>query len=79
MNDTMILDGARQRRVDLAGAAWTKSSFSNGGTNCVEVAFVDGMVAIRDSKSPDQPAFVFTSGEYDAFLDGIADGELRRP
>lgn len=32
---------------------WRKSSHSNAGGECVEVAFVDGRVSLRDSKSPD--------------------------
>ncbi|HEX9338820.1 MAG TPA: DUF397 domain-containing protein [Pseudonocardiaceae bacterium] len=32
---------------------WRKSSHSNAGGNCVEVAFAAGRVALRDSKSPD--------------------------
>ena len=32
---------------------WRKSSHSNGGGECVEVAFADGRVSLRDSKSPD--------------------------
>jgi len=31
---------------------WRKSSHSNAGGNCVEVAFTDGRVSLRDSKSP---------------------------
>ena len=67
-----------KKQVDLSRAVWTKSSKSNGGTNCVEVAFVDDMVAMRDSKDPAGPALIFTASEYDAFVGGIADGELRR-
>jgi Domain of unknown function (DUF397). len=67
-----------KKTADLTQAVWTKSSFSDGGSNCVEVAFVDGMVAIRDSKDPAGPALIFTASEYDAFVGGIADGELRR-
>ncbi|RZS34061.1 uncharacterized protein DUF397 [Herbihabitans rhizosphaerae] len=39
--------------VDLSGARWRRSSFSdNGAGNCVEIAFVTGSSAIRDSKQP---------------------------
>jgi hypothetical protein len=38
---------------DLNGAVWRKSSRSSGqGGNCVEVAFVSNVTAIRDSKNP---------------------------
>ncbi|WP_405161506.1 DUF397 domain-containing protein [Nocardia sp. NBC_01499] len=65
--------------VDLTGAKWFKSSLSQGGDACVEVAFVDGEhVGVRDSKNPTGPALVFTPGAWDAFTAGIADGEFRR-
>lgn len=61
----------------LADAQW--QSASSGGQTCVEVAFLDqGIVALRDSKSPDKPAHLFTDAEYDAFVAGIQRGELRR-
>lgn len=37
----------------MTDPAWRKSSFSSGnGGNCVEVAFLDGSVGLRDSKNP---------------------------
>jgi hypothetical protein len=64
--------------VDLSAAVWEKSthSVSNG---CVEVAFVDGQVAVRDSKDKDGAVLVFAPREWEAFLDGVADGQFRRP
>ncbi|MGK8553764.1 DUF397 domain-containing protein [Nocardia gipuzkoensis] len=65
--------------VDLSGAEWFTSSHSGGGNECVEVAHLDGgMVGVRDSKNPSGPALVFTSGEWDAFLAGAADGEFEQ-
>jgi hypothetical protein len=44
---------------------WRKSSYSDSGANCVEVAGVPGAVGIRDSKNPDPeltvPAASWTS------------------
>lgn len=38
---------------DLAAATWRKASRSGGeGGNCVELAQVDNIGAVRDSKSP---------------------------
>ncbi len=66
--------------VDLSGAQWFKSSRSQSGKECVEVAFLDrGMVGVRDSKNPTGPALVFTPGEWDAFVAGARDGEFDRP
>jgi hypothetical protein len=64
-------------QVDLGNAVWHKSTRSGPWTdNCVEVAFVDGAVAVRDSKDPTGPVLVFTAGEWDAFVDGAKDGEF---
>lgn len=47
---------------DLTHAVWRKSSRSAGGGNeCVEVAFVPGLAALRDSKNPDGGALVLPS------------------
>jgi hypothetical protein len=63
--------------VDLSRAVWRKStqSYANG---CVEVAFVDGQIAVRDSKDPDGPVLVFTPVEWTAFLGGVRGGEFDR-
>jgi hypothetical protein len=65
---------------DLTNAKWRKSrrSNGNGGNNCVEVAFLDDGVAVRDSKDKAGPALIFTPGEWDAFLGGVRDGEFDR-
>jgi hypothetical protein len=36
--------------LDLSGARWRKSSHSTDQANCVEVAVLDGAVAVHDSK-----------------------------
>ncbi|MFC9995734.1 DUF397 domain-containing protein [Nocardia sp. NPDC127526] len=65
--------------VDLSGAQWFKSSHSSGGSECVEVAYLDGgAVGVRDSKNPTGPALVFTPGEWRAFVAGARDGEFDR-
>ncbi|MFE5290096.1 DUF397 domain-containing protein [Nocardia sp. NPDC056611] len=57
-----------------------KSSYSESGSNCVEVAWrADGGVAVRDSKNPTGPVLNFTPGEWDAFMAGAGDGEFHRP
>ncbi len=77
--------------MDLSKARWRKSTFSgdNGG-NCVEVAELtsgsenthpdhdDTLIAVRDSKNPDGPKLVFTSAEWDAFLNGVKANEFDR-
>lgn len=63
--------------VDLSRAVWRKSTKSGPWTEaCVEVAFVDGATAVRDSKNPTGPVLVFTPKEWDAFVDGAKGGEF---
>ena len=62
----------------LNDAVWKKASRSNGngGSNCVEVAFLDTGVAVRDSKNRLGPALMFTAAEWIAFVDSAKDGEF---
>jgi hypothetical protein len=64
--------------TDLAGAAWRKSSRSNGnGGECVEVADLpDGSRAVRDSKDRSGPVLHFTPSEWQAFVEGVKLGEF---
>jgi len=65
--------------MDLSTASWRKSSWSNAN-GCVEVAFVEDQVAVRDSKDRSGPVLVFTAHEWAAFVGGVRTGEfeLRR-
>lgn len=68
---------AKGLRVDLTGAVWNRSSASGPNCdNCVEVAFVDNAIAVRDSKHPEGPILLFTQAEWDAFVGGAKDGEF---
>jgi hypothetical protein len=64
--------------ADLVDAVWRKSTYSavNG---CVEIALLDGMVAVRDSKNQQGQALVFTPVEWQAFVDGVRDGQFDLP
>lgn len=55
---------------------WRKAQSSIGNGACVELAPIDGMVAIRDSKDPDGPILRYTAAEWHAFLDGAKNGEF---
>ncbi|UAK34136.1 DUF397 domain-containing protein [Nocardia asteroides] len=62
---------------DLSSANWFKSSYSQAGGDCVEVAYLDeGHVSVRDSKNPTGPALVFTPSEWDSFTAGVTYGEF---
>ncbi|OWU99811.1 DUF397 domain-containing protein [Micromonospora wenchangensis] len=57
---------------DLTGAVWRKSTRSNAGGNCVEVADnLPGVVGIRDSKDPTGAALAFTPGSWATFVYGV--------
>jgi hypothetical protein len=63
---------------DLSNARWFKSSYSgNNGGNCVEVARnLPGVVAVRDSKTPSDPALTFGPDSWAAFTTAIKAGQL---
>nr|WP_203935561.1 DUF397 domain-containing protein [Planosporangium mesophilum] len=63
----------------MSRAAWRKSTKSGNNGGCVEVAFLDDGVAVRDTKDRTGPVLVFTNHEWDAFLDGVSKGEFNLP
>ncbi|MFG3614401.1 DUF397 domain-containing protein [Nocardia sp. NPDC047654] len=61
--------------IELSNAQWFKSSYSDGGEACVEIAWIDTRrVGVRDSKNPTGPALIFTPGQWDAFTACVAGG-----
>lgn len=58
--------------LDLSRAAWRKSTYSNNGGSCVEVAHGGpGVVAVRDSQDPDGPKLAFTSQQWTLFTSTV--------
>lgn len=60
--------------VDLTNAAWRKSSLSGGNGDCVEVAALGNVVAVRDSKHPEGPKLIFTRATWSAFVTDLKNG-----
>jgi predicted secreted Zn-dependent protease len=56
---------------------WRKSSYSDNGGNCVEVATnPPHIVAMRDSKNPAGPALSVSAQAWSSFVRGIKHGEF---
>ncbi|MGW1175674.1 DUF397 domain-containing protein [Kitasatospora sp. NPDC002543] len=63
--------------VDLSDAQWFKSSYSNNGGTCVEVAAdFTGLAPVRDSKDPQGPALVFPAEAWTSFVTAVRSGEF---
>jgi hypothetical protein len=64
---------------DLTGAVWRKSTRSNNGGDCVEVADnLRGIVGLRDSKNPTGPALTFAPRAWATFIRGVKGETLNR-
>jgi hypothetical protein len=63
---------------DFSDAVWHKSARS-GTSGCVEVATLERVVEVRDSKDRQGPVLVFRFDEWNAFLVGVRDGEFDLP
>jgi hypothetical protein len=48
---------------------WRTSSFSPNGDDCVEVAWPEVAVAVRDSKNADGPLLDFPRAAWSTFID----------
>lgn len=66
-------------RAEPGELAWRKSSYSGGGNDCVEVAFLPGGAAVRDSKNPGGGMLRMTAFEWDVLLRAARSGTLDRP
>ncbi|WP_019871344.1 DUF397 domain-containing protein [Salinispora oceanensis] len=54
---------------DVTGAAWRKSTRSNNGGDCVEVADnLSDIVGLRDSKDPSGPILTFSPTAWATFI-----------
>ncbi|MFC9229152.1 DUF397 domain-containing protein [Streptomyces decoyicus] len=67
------LAGGRKPDLDLTQAEWQSSTQGVGG---VQIAFVEGYIAMRNRHTPDVPALIFTPAEWRAFVLDARDGEF---
>ncbi|MEU9889753.1 DUF397 domain-containing protein [Sphaerisporangium sp. NPDC051011] len=70
---------------------WRKSSYSNNGGDCVEIAVADDLnlmahegggetiYLMRDSKVPDGPVLTLTPTGWDVFRAAIRNGAFEQP
>jgi hypothetical protein len=73
MSDKIVLNASER-----ANLIWHKAQSSTNNGQCVEIASVVGKVAMRDSKDPEGPTLVYTPTEFNAFLEGVRNGEFDR-
>ncbi|MES4906502.1 MULTISPECIES: DUF397 domain-containing protein [unclassified Streptomyces] len=64
---------AEKPDLDLTTAQWRSSS---QGVGDVEIAFVEGYIAMRHGRRPQDPALIFSPAEWRAFVIGARDGEF---
>ncbi|WP_418154918.1 DUF397 domain-containing protein [Actinoalloteichus caeruleus] len=55
---------------------WCKSSYCEGGNNCVEVGQAPGVVAVRDTKNRDGGTLVVDRGTFATFLAAVKSDRL---
>ncbi|MFC7329553.1 DUF397 domain-containing protein [Marinactinospora rubrisoli] len=62
--------------VESHHTRWRKSSYSNAGGECVEVASLSGTRLVRDSKQANADRLAFSSTAWNAFLGAVKAGEF---
>ena len=61
--------------TESAGIVWHRSTYC-ANNSCVEVAFLDDQIAVRDSKDQRGPQLRFAQAEWIGFLNGVRNGEF---
>ncbi|MEU8305959.1 DUF397 domain-containing protein [Actinomadura sp. NPDC048955] len=55
---------------------WRKATASQGSQGCVELAPLNGGIAVRDSKDPDGPLFLLNREGWRQLAERASHGEL---
>ncbi|MFJ6939638.1 DUF397 domain-containing protein [Streptomyces sp. NPDC101132] len=70
---TQPLTGWDKPELDLSNAHWRSGS---QGAGDVQIAFVEGFIALRNSERPESPSLIFAPDEWRAFVRGAQEGEF---
>lgn len=65
--------------TDDHGITWRKSSRSNAGNDCVEIARTPAGIAVRDSKNPHQLHLTLSTEAFTHLVTDIKQGASRWP
>jgi hypothetical protein len=72
--------GAQGHLVMTESPRWFKSSYSNNGGDCIEVATnlatAHGTVPVRDAKNRSTPVLDFPTDAFSSFVAGIKSGRF---
>jgi hypothetical protein len=67
------LTGWNKPELDLSNADWRSGSQGRGD---VQIAFVEGFIAMRNSGNPESPSLIFSPAEWRAFVINAREGEF---
>ncbi|MEV6950526.1 DUF397 domain-containing protein [Streptomyces sp. NPDC051183] len=70
---SQALAGWGKPDLDLSGADWQSSSRGGGD---VQIAFVEGFIAMRNSERPESPSLIFAPDEWRKFVLSARGGEF---
>ncbi|MFH8619519.1 DUF397 domain-containing protein [Streptomyces sp. NPDC017979] len=70
---TQPFSGWDKPELDLSRADWRSGSHGAGD---VQIAFVEGFIAMRNGGRPGSPPLIFTPAEWRAFVLNARDGEF---
>lgn len=59
--------------ADVSRATWRKSARSGGNGSCVEVARLNPLIAVRDSKDPGGAKLILTPEQWRSFVRPVKD------